>query len=45
MFDFLQEFYNKWLIKRRGAYTRAALIWEQRLFQLWVKHWGEYGEN
>ena len=40
--------YRKWSIKRRGAYfifIGAALIWEQRLFQLRVKHWGEYREN
>ena len=41
---------HKWLIKRSGAYfifpaIGAALIRERRLFQLQVKHWGEYREN
>ena len=39
--------YRKWSIKRRGAYfifpvIGAVLIRQRRLFQLWVKHWGEY---
>ena len=42
--------YRKWSIKRRGAYfissvIGAVLIPERRLFQLRVKHWGEYREN
>ena len=42
--------YCKWSIKRRGAYfifhvKVAALIRERRLFQLQVKHKGEYREN
>ena len=42
--------YRKWSITRRGAYLifsviGAALIQELRLFQLRVKHRGEYREN
>ena len=42
--------YHKWSIMRRSAYfifpvKGAALIPEQSLFQLWVKHWREYREN
>ena len=34
--------YRKWSIKRRPTFSGAALIQEQRLFQLRVKHCGEY---
>ena len=42
--------YRKWSMKHRGAYfifpvINAALIRERCLFQLRVKHWGEYREN
>ena len=42
--------YRKWSIKRRGAYfifhvKGAALIGKRHLFQLRVKHLGEYQEN
>ena len=42
--------YREWSIKRRGAYfifqvKSAALIREGRLFQLQVKHKGEYRER
>ena len=42
--------YRKWSIKRRGAYfifpvIGALLIREQRLFQLRVRHRGDYREN
>ena len=42
--------YRKWSIKRLDAYfifhfKGAALIRERRLFQLRVKHKGEYREN
>ena len=41
---------RKWLIKRRGAnfifpVIGTVLIRERRLFQLLVKHWGEYKKN
>ena len=34
--------YRKWSIKRRRTFSGAALIQVRRLFQLRVKHSGEY---